>query len=146
MKRPKRRKYLINKGIQIRYALILIWTIAIATIVVGITIYYTIWSSLLTKGLSGSPQLISVQREIDYVVGKRLIWIGGLLLLIGAWLEIWFLHRIVGPLYRLEKIIKEAAEGKFPEEPIKLRPKDFYHGLAEALNKLFASLKKERKK
>ena len=142
MARWTRRRYLINKKIQFRYALIEIWVIGVTTILVGIIVYYTIWSALLSKYISGSPELISLQRQIDSILGKRLIWVGGFLLLVGAWLEIWFLHRIVGPLYRIEMIIKEAAEGRFPKRPIKLRPKDFYHSLAEALNKLFASLKK----
>ena len=142
MARWTRRRYLINKKIQLRYAVIAIWVIAVTTILVGIIVYYTIWSALLSKYISGSPELISLQAEIDSILGKRLIWVGGFLLLIGAWLEIWFLHRIVGPLYRIERTIKEAAEGKFPERPIKLRTKDFYRSLAEALNKLFASLKK----
>jgi len=63
---------------------------------------------------------------------------GGLpIVILGAILQFRILHRVSGPLYRLEKSIQEAAvSGKLPKTPIILREKDFYNGLAKAFNQL----------
>jgi len=50
-------------------------------------------------------------------------------------LGVYYLHRIAGPIYRIEKTVREMAEGK-KVEPIRLRKKDFFKSLAEAVNKL----------
>lgn len=42
-------------------------------------------------------------------------------------------HRFAGPIYRLRRVIKEAAEGAEPEQ-LKFRDLDFWQGLADDFN------------
>jgi len=59
------------------------------------------------------------------------------IVVLGAILQFRILHRVSGPLYRLEKSVQEAVvSGKLPKAPIILREKDFYNGLAKAFNQL----------
>jgi hypothetical protein len=67
-----------------------------------------------------------------------------LLIILVFYLEVRFLHRIAGPLYRIEKTLKEISEGK-DVEPIKLRKKDFYKTLADEVNKVIEYINKLKK-
>ncbi len=44
-----------------------------------------------------------------------------------------------GPVYRIEKTLNEMAEGK-RVYPVKLRKKDFFKSLAEALNRVIEKI------
>lgn len=49
-------------------------------------------------------------------------------------------HRIAGPLYRLQKHLREVAAGKPPND-VNFRKGDLYQDLAEASNELMARLR-----
>jgi len=145
-KRFRRRRYLINKPLQFIYSGITIYLLLIGIIVVGIATYYitldTILSQLEAQG--GLLQAYEVVRSINMLIAKR---VGALLVTVMAFafiLAVYYLHRIAGPVYRIEKTLNEMAEGK-EVNLVVLRKKDFFKSLAEALNKMI-SQKQEGKK
>jgi len=48
-------------------------------------------------------------------------------------------HRFAGPLYRIEQVLRRAAEGELPG-PIQLRQRDDLHEFAAHLNRVFGAI------
>jgi len=133
----RRKKYLINKPVQFAYAGITIWLLLIATILVGTITYYLTLNTILTQ-IETEKQLIdtyAIVKDINLLLGKRIGILLGFIVIFTLILEILFLHRVAGPIYRIEKTLKDLAEGKKVEK-IKLRKKDFFKSLAEATNQV----------
>ncbi|MBN1445222.1 MAG: methyl-accepting chemotaxis protein [Candidatus Omnitrophica bacterium] len=142
MKKFRRRKYLINKPLQFIYSGITIYLLLIGIIVVGIATYYitldTILSQLEAQG--GLLQAYEIVRSINALIAKR---VGILLLTVMVFafvLAVYYLHRIAGPVYRIEKTLNDMAEGQ-EVRPVVLRKKDFFKSLAETLNKVIEGQK-----
>jgi methyl-accepting chemotaxis protein len=138
----RRRKYLINKPLQFIYSGITIYLLLIGIIVVGITTYYitldTILSQLEAQG--GLLQAYEIVRSINSLIAKR---VGILLLTVMVFaftLAVYYLHRLAGPVYRIEKTLNDMAEGK-EVSPVVLRKQDFFKSLAESLNKIIEQQK-----
>jgi len=141
-KRFRRRKYLINKPLQFIYSGITIYLLLIGIIVVGTATYYitldTILSQLEAQG--GLLQAYEIVRSINSLIAKR---VGILLLTVMVFaftLAVYYLHRLAGPVYRIEKTLNDMAEGK-EVSPVVLRKKDFFKSLAESLNKIIEQQK-----
>ncbi|HOL22208.1 MAG TPA: hypothetical protein PLQ41_05085 [bacterium] len=136
-KKFRRRNYLINKPLQFIYSGIMIYLLLIGIIVVGVGTYYltfnTILNELETQG--GLSQAYEMVKDINLLILKRVGTMLVIVLVFAFGLGVYYLHRIAGPVYRIEKTIREMAEGK-KVEPIRLRKKDFFKSLAEAVNKL----------
>jgi peptidoglycan hydrolase CwlO-like protein len=77
-------------------------------------------------------QLIS---NINSVLLKAIGVVFVSLLIFAAAFEIIHLHRIAGPMHRIEKVLEELSQGK-RVGPIRLRKKDFFQNIAESLNKV----------
>ncbi|MDP6505756.1 MAG: hypothetical protein QF886_19195, partial [Planctomycetota bacterium] len=125
-----RRKYLINPKVQIAYSMAAAWMILVTMGVSAIVVYYTISSVLFdpSSQLAGHKALELAHSEIF----KRLLWVGFLLVAGGVTLTIYFLHRLVGPVYRFEQVLRSATSGAIPPD-IKLRKHDEFQDLANAL-------------
>ena len=139
----RRKKYLINKPVQFAYAGITIWLLLIATILVGTITYYLTLNTILTQ-IETEKQLIdtyAIVKDINLLLGKRIGILLGFIVIFTLILEILFLHRVAGPIYRIEKTLKDLAEGKKVEK-IKLRKKDFFKSLAEATNQVIETFQK----
>jgi len=132
----RRKNYLINKPLQFAYAGIAIWLLLIGIILVGTFTYYITLDTILRQMESAkfSSDAYQLVRSINYLLSKK---IGSLLIfvvILAGVLEILYMHRIAGPIFRIERTLKEVAEGK-SFSPIRLRRKDFFKTLAEAVNK-----------
>jgi len=136
-KKFRRRNYLINKPLQFIYSGIMIYLLLIGIIVVGVGTYYLTFNTILNEfeAQGGLSQAYEMVRDINLLILKRVGTMLVVVLVFAFGLGVYYLHRIAGPVYRIEKTIREMAEGK-KVEPIKLRKKDFFKSLAEAVNKL----------
>lgn len=142
----RRKRYLINKPMQFTYAGITIWLLLIATILVGTITYFIILNTILTQ-IEAEKKLIDaygIVKSINLLLGKRIGILMGLIVIFTLVLEILFLHRVAGPLYRIEKTLKDLADGKEVNK-IKLRKKDFFKSLAETTNKVIDAFQKNVK-
>ncbi|MEM2117213.1 MAG: hypothetical protein QW754_05755 [Thermoplasmata archaeon] len=134
-KKYKRRKYLINKPVQFIFSGITIYFILLIILLIAGLTYYITLNTILSQ-LELENKLINAYEiitTINSILIKRLGVLCFAFLLVVFYFEIRFLHRIAGPLYRIEKVLKELSEGKNVEK-IKLREKDFYKSLAETVN------------
>jgi len=52
-----------------------------------------------------------------------------------------YTHRIAGPVYRVRKHLREAAEGRLPDHPVHLRKRDHFKELAGDLNRCMETMK-----
>jgi len=89
-----------------------------------------------------SPQdLMEIQKKILEMLGVLFILVGILMVALAATLQLRLLHRIAGPLYRLQRAISETATGKLPGAPVRFREKDLYSELADSFNNLVAAIR-----
>jgi methyl-accepting chemotaxis protein len=145
-KKFKRRRILINKPLQFVFSGITIYFILIVIIVVGGLTYFITLNTILSQ-LEIENKFINayeIVKNINILLLKRTGFLILLLIILVFYLEVRFLHRIAGPLYRIEKTLKEISEGK-DVEPIKLRKKDFYKTLADEVNKVIEYINKLKK-
>jgi len=142
----KRKKILINKPVQFIFTGITIYFILIVIIVIGGLTYFITLNTILSQ-LEIENKFINayeIVKNINILLLKRIGILVILLIILVFYLEIRFLHRIAGPLFRIEKTLQEISEGK-EVEPIKLRKKDFYKSLAESVNKVIEYINKLKK-
>lgn len=138
-----RKRYLVLKGFQLKYVgSILLFMFAIA-LLSGYTVYYTTWI-LLGERLAGVyPQgrLVYILQRANIVLLLRILFITPLVALIGLMLS----HRIAGPMYRIERFLREIPEGNYSQR-IYLRKRDSLKPLADGINNMLTQLENQRDK
>ncbi|PJC48342.1 MAG: hypothetical protein CO035_04010 [Candidatus Omnitrophica bacterium CG_4_9_14_0_2_um_filter_42_8] len=141
MPRPifRRRKYIIQRGLQFRYIGLVFGLALIASIVTGWTVFATGWYFLGEKLASVYPQgrLIYVLRATNIALIRNLLLVSPLIFILG----LLFSHRIAGPVYRITKTLEEIIKGNLGLK-IKLREGDELVDLAYMINNLTDNLNK----
>jgi len=135
MTKFRRRKYLINKPVQIGYFGLTAWFICLGILLVGSITYYFTLNTIISEIQITSPAFDAVEtvQKINLLLQKKLAGVFVALVGVAAILVILYLHRVVGPIFRIERTLRDVVEGK-PFHPIKLRKKDSFQSLAEAIN------------
>lgn len=135
MVKVRRKKYCINKPIQIGYFGLTAWFICIGILLVGsLTYYFTLNTIIEQIQLSAQNfDALDVVHKINLILQKKLSLVFIFLLIVAGALVILYLHRVVGPIYRIEKILRDVIEGK-PFQTISLRRKDSFKTLAQTIN------------
>ncbi len=54
-------------------------------------------------------------------------------------------HHIAGPVCRIRKVLQEAAQGKFPAQPVRFRQGDAFQELADDVNRCLEIMKQNRR-
>lgn len=68
----------------------------------------------------------------------------GLIVIFGVW-GLFFSHRIAGPLYRLNRVFREAREsGELDQRQLKFRDNDFFHEIPESICEYLDSKKAKK--
>lgn len=137
-KAPKfsRRIFLIKRGLQFRYMGVILTSMLLVSLVVGWTVYFTIWKDL------SDPTKTHDQLEQIFVEGnENLVYRMAVVILLVCFLSIFVSHKIAGPVYRLEESAKIISSGDFSRR-IKLRSGDELQELADAFNTMTDSLDK----
>ena len=60
------------------------------------------------------------------------------ILVLLAIVEMLFLHRIIGPIYRIEMVLEEILRANNYTKSIKIRKNDHLHSLVDKINALLA--------
>ena len=124
-----RKQYIVKKGFQLRFMIIIITAMVLIAIVTGLSIYSAVMQTLVNQ--FHGENLAMIQHAITYK-----LFISSLLLIFAiAILSVFISHRTAGPIYKFEQIIKDLASGKAVHE-IKLRKRDEFYELASAINNL----------
>ncbi|MGB9677862.1 MAG: hypothetical protein ACPLZ9_04510, partial [Candidatus Ratteibacteria bacterium] len=107
MEKNRRRRYLVNKPVQFIYSGITIYFILIVIVLVSGLTYYITLNTILTQLESESKFINAYEtiKNINSLLIRRIGFLILFLIILTFYLEIRFLHRIAGPLYRVEKIL-----------------------------------------
>ncbi len=137
----KRKKYLVKRGLQFRYIGAILLTVFFIAVVCAFTTYYNLLIILGEKLANVYPQgrLMVTLRSTSLVILFRVILLIPFVALIGLLLS----HTIAGPIFRMEKVLKEVGEGKLDVD-IKLRKRDELKDFAEVINEMTDNLKKQK--
>ena len=136
MEREKivRKQYIVKKGFQIRYMIIIIAAMLLIALITGLSIYSAVMQTLITQ--FHGENLALIKQAITYKLFIRSL----LLVFAIAILSVFISHRTAGPIYKFEQIIRALAKGKDVQE-IKLRKRDEFYELASAINTLIQTKK-----
>ena len=132
--RPRhfRKKMVVNSSFQWGLALRFFICMIFVAFLSGWAVYYAVWKLVLVelKGVYLS--------NLYHAIGARLILYCILVAGALALLSIFFSHKIVGPIYRIKKVLNEMAdseEAAINQVPIRLRKHDYFQDLAETINR-----------
>ncbi len=132
----RRRRFLIQKRLQLRYILVAVICSLLAALLTG-GMYALYWSIANKVILGENPTMWDTYREANIVAGCILaLW-----LILVTIVSLITSHRIFGPLQRIQEYIKKVGEGNF-EEKIGIRRSDDLKPLADALNEMAENLKR----
>lgn len=135
MGKIRRKRYLINKPVQIGYFGLTAWFICLGIMLVGSLTYYFTLNTIIEQIQTSMPNFDTVEtiNKINLILQKKLALVFVFLVIVAAVLVILYLHRVVGPIYRIERTLKDVIEGK-QFQTIKLRRKDSFKSLADTIN------------
>ncbi|MFA5144150.1 MAG: methyl-accepting chemotaxis protein [Candidatus Omnitrophota bacterium] len=140
--RNRRRNYFIKKDFQRNFILKFCLLVAIGSIVSGLIIYLMSRSTATT---SFENLRLVIKSTADYILpavllsGAIVIVITGIAAIL---ITLFTSHKIAGPLYRIEKDIREVAAGDLTQE-FNLRSGDEIKPIAGALNLMAHYLRDE---
>ncbi len=139
----RRRRYLVAKKFQLRFAgMILLFMFAVA-LFCSLTIYYNTWMVLGEKLANVYPQgrLVGILKQANFVLFMRLLLITPLVGILAIVLS----HRIAGPIFRIKKTLDEIIKGDYSKR-LHLRNTDELQDVAESINNLMELLEKKKNK
>ena len=145
MIKRRRKRYLINKSLQLRYMGMVVVLMAIISVATGWVIYSTTWMTLIDKLEGKEVMLDKIFMDLNNLLLTRislLILIG---VCLGAIIVMFIVHRIAGPLFRVERIMRTIGKGIIPEK-VKFRKLDELKDLAEAINETISKITEVREK
>lgn len=123
----KRRNYFINKQVQGVYALFLIMSVGIISLLVSMEILRSFYHSF--GGVSGESFFSNI--DLFFVI-KVVILLSLGSLVIGG-LSLFASHRIAGPIFRLNKSLKNITKGNY-DERLSFRKNDYFQEIAKNFN------------
>ena len=128
-KKVIRKQYIVKKGFQLRFMVVIIIAMVLIALVTALSLYSAVMQTLVTQ--FHGENLALIQHAITYKLFVRSL----LLIFAIAILSVFISHRTAGPIYKFEQIIRALASGKVVQE-IKLRKRDEFYELASAINNL----------
>ena len=130
-----RKQYLIKKGFQLRFMIIIIAAMLLIALVTSWSIYSAVMQTLINQ--FHGENLALIKHAITYKLFIRSL----LLVFAIAVLSIFISHRMAGPVYKFENTLKALVRGEKVRE-IGLRKRDEFYDLATAINSLIKSMKR----
>jgi nitrate/nitrite-specific signal transduction histidine kinase len=136
----KRRKYIVYRHYQIKYALVILIAMAVLWVAISLTTYWATFP-LLKDELSGALTY-SQTAEIANALCRSYSFRAGLLLIIFALLGIYLSHKVVGPIPRLKQALKRMSHGEYGE-PVIVRRGDELKDLSKTINEMMEQMKEQ---
>ncbi len=124
-----------------------------AIIVAGITIHFALsHSAQIIKFLAKQSELTSVSLSLDtiveilrstqIIVRNALIVESIVLIIIGIFISLYFVHKIIGALKRIDREVTQMLTGTTPYHEITLRKGDYLKPFVEIMNRLINKISK----
>lgn len=133
-----RRTYLINRRLQIKYALLIGTVLAVVIFLMEAHAFLVI--RMIGPEIA-DPILLEPLKSLQ-------LWMlssGLILMVVVPILSIFVSHKIAGPLFRFEKTLRDAINSDGPIPPIHLRKGDELQSLADLINQLLERTAKVKK-
>lgn len=139
----RRKRYFVKKKLQFKYLLFVLLAMIVPTLICGAVLYYLIWQTIAAE--IAIPEALSENLipALDKVNMMLLILLP-LVFIVMLLLSIFISHRIAGPIYRLERELKEISKGDYSCR-IKFRSNDELQEIADGINELLECLSKDKK-
>ena len=141
MKKRRRVQLIVNPKIQFR-----VFSLILATTIIPIGflylahkffVYYYVQEFMLEN-----PEFVELVKIIDGIHFKTFLAVIAIMCAL-SYLQTLFLHKIVGPLYRMEMELKKMLKNNDFSRRIRIRPDDLIHSFNNTLNLLLERLDKE---
>ncbi len=138
----QRRHYLIAYRFQLRFALQILLLLIFTSMVIGWTVYYSIWNASegqLQRLLGGEridqADALRFREAIRTELGEKVLFRLFLLIFIAFVFTVFATHRMVGPIRHMEKNLQACLRGE-PAQPVRLRKTDEFQDLAKLINQV----------
>lgn len=139
--KERRKRYLINKKLQMQFVWLLVMQSAIPVIVLGTSLYAVNKMYLLRlQAIVGSS--IMSDAEIQGILNFSIVSMLALLVIMAlllAFLGIRFSHQIAGPLHKLSNSMDRLARGE-KVDLISFRKTDILNGIGDKFNAIVKKL------
>lgn len=134
----RRKNFLINKHLQLRFALVSSILLLASTAGVSLLLMW-IFRSAQVEHLSPSNSLVDLSTHIiaGMIIANGIVAFG---------LSIYFSHCIAGPLYRVQKGLQAILGEEGPVPPVVLRKEDQLQEIVALLNEVIEDVNQQRKK
>ena len=134
-----RRKYLIDKRMQLKYALMIGVVLLVMVILVEVHSYLTMQSLL--------PNLFSsaIGNQVKQIQTSLLIN-GIIYTVVVALVSIVISHKIAGPVFRLKRDLREMIDTKNYARKLSVRKGDELQDLVAVINELLADINQQQRK
>ena len=139
------RSVLIHKPIQREFTLVVMTILFISALTVGFVIHATIRQAMMGGGYRfGTISAYEVMSDVSYDLIIRVSLVLFITIMVIALFGIFFLHRVAGPIYRFQGVLRRISKGEIPDD-IRLRENDFFVDTATDLNHVLRMLRDKRK-
>jgi len=142
MQKRRRRQFIVNPVLQFKLLFLILLSIIIPTLLTFLSLFFLIRSILLEAQINNElvyNALLFLSRKVYIILIAGFSFVTVLLL---TWALI-FIHRIVGPLFRLERELEKIIDGKKINK-IRFRKNDSFLSLADKINRLIDLIPKDK--
>ena len=140
------RSVLIHKPIQRQFTLVVISLLILSALTIGLVIHATIREAMMGGGYRfGKISPYEVMSDVSYDLIVRISFILFITILAIALFGIFFLHRIVGPIYRFQGVLRRVSHGEIPDD-VRLRENDFFVETAADVNQVLGMLREKKQR
>jgi signal transduction histidine kinase len=134
----KRRQIIVNPKVQYKLLLLILISVLIPTLLTFLSLFFLIQSLVVEAQIDNEVVYSALMFLNHKVFAILLIGFVCITVLLISW-SLLFIHRIVGPLFRLEKELDKMISGKKIAK-IRFRKYDSFKSLAEKFNILIDRL------
>lgn len=137
----RRKIFLVNPRFQIKFSLLICLLVFISSIFYPLSIYDLI-DKFVALAQKSSPESISNAAEYKTALIWALVLFQVGFMAIAFLATIFLTHRVAGPLYKLQKFLREKREGHSYGK-LFFRNGDYFPEIAEEFNKTFEKLESD---
>jgi HAMP domain-containing protein len=132
MNKYKRRNYLIDRSLQLRYMAMVVIFMVFISVGTGCLIYFTTWTTLVDK-IGDKARLDTVFTDLNEIILIRIVLLAFASICLGAIITMFVVHRVAGPLFRVKLTMHQIGKGIIPGKT-RFRDKDELQDLAGAID------------
>ncbi len=137
----KRKKILVDPGLQFGLSIAMLGWIYFYVIMFALVVNVrSIWA-IFTASATDPSYFEAVQR-FQWFLRFAAVPLACMFLCVAAHGVI-FAHRLAGPMVRIKATLRGVADRKYPQTPVRLRPKDFFKDVAAEMSTMIDALRED---